>query len=160
MDPRPSSPQMCSNCGAILQPDHRFCPNCGNFVARGETGPDPAPASAAHDENAGVIGEPAEIDPSILETRKQEPPHFEAVTQQPEDPPTPAFDPVGHPTWGTPETTVQPESGNRTLWLILGIIAFIVIVCCCLLPLGLAAISSFDTAFQDGLRSAGNILSL
>lgn len=62
-----------------------------------------------------------------------------------QEPEPPQYDPT--------VTTVPPESGNRTLWIILGIVAAIVLVCCCILPLGLMAVANVDYAFQEEIRS-------
>jgi hypothetical protein len=114
------------------------------------------------------LSETGQRDPSSLETREFQAQSYPPAPQysQPERPveypqpqqsysysagPPPPQDP-GHPTWGTPETTVQPEKSNRTLWIILGIVAFIVLICCCILPLALMVVASFDTALQDELR--------
>lgn len=49
-------------------------------------------------------------------------------------------------------SAVPPETGNRTLWIILGIVAVIVLVCCCLLPLILVLVTNADSSLQDEIR--------
>lgn len=129
----------CRVCGAPLRSDDRFCSSCGSVVP--------------------VV--PASSDPSTLETREFRAPHPEETpaSELPHEevhtiPPAASSDSSEtHTAWYPPESTVPPESGKRTLWIILGIVAFIVLVCCCLLPLALMTITSFDTALQDELRS-------
>jgi hypothetical protein len=146
VEPFSSNPRSCMNCGAVLQPEHRFCPNCGMAVP-------PLQESVSSDAEDETSADHVYAHPSTEDTqRHRQTSTYPPPTAEAHSPSTP-HDP-GHPTWGTPGTTVQPESGNRTLWIIIGIIAFIVIVCCCVLPLGLAAIANIDTAFQDQLRSA------
>ncbi len=48
---------------------------------------------------------------------------------------------------------VPPEGNKKTLWIILGIVAFIVMVCCCILPLTLSFFSIGDIGLQDELRN-------
>ena len=132
-------PRQCRVCGAALQNEYRYCPSCGTA----------APLA------------PPDADPSTLETREfhvSEVPRTETVPVPPGESrvksssqPTGPEGPQG--TWPTPDTTVPPESGNRTLWVILGIVAFIILMCCCVLPLGLMTITSLDSTFQDDLRS-------
>lgn len=144
----PSDPLNCRVCGTQLQPGYRYCPNCGTATGLS--------AAASADT-------PVEPDPSTMETRRfatqppQAAPSPETTTYSAQPPPPPAD---SAPLWGTPETTVAPESGNRTLWIILGIIAFIVLVCCCLLPLGMVVVANVDSEFQSELRSIALIAGL
>ena len=149
-----------------------------------DAGSDPDTASPAGelsswiDSNEHSEGE--DRDSSTLDTREFEAQPFTPVSQHDQPPQAQPFAPAphygqpqqayayppghrppqdpGHPTWGTPETTVQPEKGNRTLWIILGIVAFIVLICCCILPLGLVVVSGADTALQDELRLLTNLM--
>lgn len=140
----PTNSRSCRVCDAPLQPDYRYCPSCGTV----------APTT------------PPETDPSTTETRQfrvSGDPAPESVQIQPGD--RTIISPLDSPrfekpraTWGTTETTVPPESSNRTLWTIIGIVAFIVLVCCCLLPLALVMISNFDTTLQDEIRSVSSAI--
>lgn len=136
-----STPQLrqCRVCGAALQNGYRYCPSCGTAA--------PLP--------------PPDADPSTLETREfhvSDVPGTETVRVPPGESRVISSSQLTRPedpqrTWPPPDTTVPPESGNRTLWIILGIVAFIILMCCCVLPLGLMTITSFDSTFQDDLRS-------
>lgn len=171
MESQSNEQLICRNCGSQLQPEHRFCPNCGTAVDRDE-GEEPASTQEYGYEGLfespssgekSVTQDPAdEPDPSILETREHATQDFQSPPYPEQGPPVPPPEPpiqdTGHPTWGTAETTVPPERGNRTLWIILAIIAFIVLVCCCVLPLALSIIANVDTTFQNELRSSSSVL--
>ena len=128
MEPMSHDTLSCRVCGRRLESDNRFCPSCGTPT--------------------GLAVPVVEPDPSTLETRKfptqPEPSgtHWSSAAPESEA-----------QLWGTPETTVAPETGNRTLWIILGIIAMIVLVCCCILPLGITIISGVDYNFQQEIRT-------
>jgi hypothetical protein len=162
--------RFCPNCGSAV--------GSASDSVRGEhddnqvTGSEPEPSLPDNDRPSWIdsneLSEGEEDDSSTLATREfqsqsftpappDREPHVSLGAPLPQQastyPPGVGTTPdPGHPTWGTPETTVQPEKGNRTLWIILGIVAFIVLICCCVLPLGLMVVSSLDTALQDELR--------
>jgi hypothetical protein len=155
MQPSSPEPRECQVCGSPLQPDHLFCPNCGTRVASG-----PSAKEEGHDVQTYRADPQPGPDPSTLDTREFDTfPSTEHSKPPAADPEyNPAYQDTGQPTWGTPETAVAAEQGNRTLWIILGIVAFIVLVCCCILPLGLMAVANWDTAFQEELRSVGALV--
>lgn len=82
-----------------------------------------------------------ESDPSTVETRR-----FPAVATPVRGAEATEMEsrPIG--------SAVPPETGNRTLWIILGIVAVIVLVCCCLLPLILVLVTNADSSLQDEIR--------
>ena len=169
MEPNETGRQVCNNCGSPLQPEHRFCPNCGTAVSRDAATEPREPKVQGPFDSIRPIGEPVEQpadpapDPSIMETREHVSQDYQsplAQEHEPEAQPASAeFQQSADPTWGTPETTVPPERGNRTLWIILSIIAFIILICCCVLPLTLMVISNVDSGFQDQVRSTVTTLS-
>ena len=161
------TPHTCDACGAELQPGNRFCANCGAAVIQA-----PQVEPPLHEAEPSLLEE--EIDSTPSDTQVEPEPHSEpdASTQDTREFATTRYTSANYPEpddehathtstpsvaddpgWESSETTVPPERGNRTLWIILGIIAVIVLICCCILPLGLLAIANWDTGFQDELRS-------
>lgn len=155
MNGSPTEPRHCPVCGAPLLPEHRFCANCGTYVASQQTDTSPESTGQPVESAQTAAPDPSTLETSEFEAQHRSPPQSgqSAESQPPASPYDTVYQDAGHPTWGTPETTVPPERGNRTLWIIIGIVAFIVLICCCILPLGLMAVANFDTAFQDDLRS-------
>lgn len=152
MHPEPKESRTCRVCGAAFQPENRYCPNCGTPTTEPTSAVEPIPVEQAEDSNEPVEDDSFVIrsqteqpDPSTLETRRF---HIDDI---PTSPPS-SHEPVT-PQHELPATAVPPESGNRTLWIILGIVAAIVLVCCCILPLGLMAVANVDYAFQEEIRS-------
>lgn len=151
--PEPNESRTCRVCGAALQPANRYCPNCGTPTTEATSDVEPPPAEPVEDsrepvdDDSFVIrSQPEQPDPSTVETRQF---HIEDTP-----PALPGYqEPATPPYELTDTTTVPPESGNRTLWIILGIVAAIVLVCCCILPLGLMAVANVDYAFQEEIRS-------
>jgi hypothetical protein len=168
--------RFCPNCGSAVAGAHETTPDAPvdehDAGARSDPLP-PADVTPSWPDSSDLSGDD-KPGASTLETREFDAQPLSPASQHGQPPQTQAFTPApqygqpqqaysyppgprtpqepGHPTWGTPETTVQPEKSNRTLWIILGIVAFIVLVCCCILPLGLTVISGVDTALQDELR--------
>ena len=149
MSEQSSQQRTCPNCGFLLPPGARYCPECGTRVASGSHDPD-----AYRDAIEDVVPDSEKPQPA---------PAFKPVSVQPESSPPPPLqgpDPqVGQPTWTASPASwpsepayAVPERGgwreNRTLWIILAIFGFIVF-CCCGLGFLLFIVASFDSSFQS-----------
>ncbi|CAN5794825.1 hypothetical protein BH20CHL1_BH20CHL1_05080 [soil metagenome] len=154
MRPEPNQSRTCRVCGAALQPENRYCPNCGTPTTEATSVVEPTSADPV---GVGDSGEPVNSDSHVIRSHPEQPDASITETRQFHIEDTPAallsYQDPAPPLYEPTVTSVPPESGNRTLWIILGIVAAIVLVCCCLLPLGLMAVANVDTAFQEEIRS-------
>lgn len=133
----------CPVCGAPVEPEDRFCRNCGAAVRSDEapifSGPEP--------------GAPADAPTERLDTftfSGPPPPEHEqqAPLQGPAPPPA---------TGGPPAPAEHAQMGSRspssrTWWVVLLIIVLLIIVCCCLI-LAAFAIASSDSSFQEDVSA-------
>jgi hypothetical protein len=137
----------------------RYCPSCGTRL-------DPATAYTADDfEDALADVLEAPVDESLAEsplpgTQPDEataalPPVASTTPSQPTEWTASASDwssPESAPgTWTAPSPTASSRTrprGNRTLWIILAIVGFI-IFCCCGSFFALLLVAESDTAFQE-----------
>ncbi len=167
MSQQPDQTRICPTCGNRVPAMARYCPSCGTRL-------DPATTYTAgdfEDALADVLEAPVE-EPGIDQTPVQQP----VPTPPPasSDEPTAALPPViatspgqqpdwtastsdwaapsGQPgTWtaqGPTAATPTRQRGNRTLWIILAIVGFI-IFCCCGSFFALLLVAENDTAFQQ-----------
>jgi hypothetical protein len=179
---QPAGERRCSNCGNVAPAYARFCPVCGAQLAgvTGEAGTfEDAIAEVLGEEQAGSQPLP-ELPPQSQSpwdqpTSRVEPPGSGWIdvtpTQSSDSPPSSSYsDPPGgwtasssswsQPTpptgaWSSePVSSAPPQkSGNRVLWIVLGIIGF-VIFCCCAFFLFSVAVSGSDATLQEELRTS------
>ncbi len=159
MSEQPPQTRICPTCGNNVPSMARYCPSCGTRL-------DPATAYTADDFEDALA--------DVLEAPVEEVPTDSASPSVTPDDPTAAIPPVtsstpSQPTewtatasdWAAPTgeagtwtaqapTAVTPAKprGNRTLWIILAILGFIVF-CCCGSFFALLLIAESDTAFQE-----------
>ena len=159
MSEQPNQTRICPTCGNSVPMMARYCPSCGTRL-------DPAAAYTADDfEDALADVLDAPVDEPIVEPTRTAgnaddptvtlPPVTATTPTQPAEWTATASDwagPTGQAgTWTaqTP-TAVTPAKprGNRTLWIILAILGFIVF-CCCGTFFALLLVAESDTAFQN-----------
>jgi hypothetical protein len=166
MSEKPDQTRICPTCGNTVPAMARYCPSCGTRL-------DPATVYTAgdfEDALADVLEAPVEEPPAGQPPAQQQVPQPPPVSP---DEPTAALPPViattpGQPTewtaspsdWSAPSgqpgtwtaqgptTTSTRPRGNRTLWIILAIVGFI-IFCCCGSFFALLLVAENDTAFQQ-----------
>jgi hypothetical protein len=144
LDSSPTERRTCRVCDAPLERGYRYCPSCGTAASLSPTVDDPSTAETRQfSTTVSQQSESVDIPPG------------ERVTISPRD--QSEFH-VSQPSRDVSGATVPPENGNRTLWVILGIVGFIILLCCCLLPLALMIIANADTSFQDEIRSMSTTL--
>jgi hypothetical protein len=167
MSEQPDQTRICPTCGNTVPAMARYCPSCGTRL-------DPATAYTADDFEdalADVLEAPVEDAPIAQPAAQPLTPTPSPVSA---DQPTAALPPITAPTpgqhtewtaspsdWATssgqpgtwtaqPPTATTParQRGNRTLWIILAIVGFI-IFCCCGSFFALLLVAENDTAFQQ-----------
>ena len=160
MSEEPVQPRTCPTCGNTVPTVARYCPNCGTRL-------DPATTYSADDFEdalADVLEGPEEeqlADSLTVPTTSSDAP-TEALP--PTETAAPAqqtewtvrssdwVEPTGQSgTWTAPPPTATIPTrprGNRTLWIILAIVGFLVF-CCCGGFFAVLALAESDTAFQQ-----------
>ena len=170
MSEQSAETRACPTCGSTIPAMARYCPSCGTRL-------NPEAAYSADDFEdalADVLDEPDVEQPTTPD----------ALTIAPDDPaatlsPTGEAAATDHPEWtarasdwvepnagagswtAPPPTVIEVKSrGNRTLWIVLAIVGFIVF-CCCGSFFGLLLVAESDSAFQDemarfAMRSVGS----
>lgn len=112
----------------------------------------PAPTLAEAEVEAVVIEETIYAPEPAVPTDEE--PIYAAPPPPPVGPPTP----VGAAPYAAPPPVEQPTQGSKRIWWIIGgIVLFFFLVCCCL-AIGIAAVASADSGFQDELRGTAGLL--
>lgn len=170
MSQQPPQTRACPTCANSVPVMARYCPNCGTRL-------DPAAAYTSDDFEvalADVLDAPVE---APVDATPVEPP----VSSVLPDAPTSALPPITAPTpseqsawtarasdWSEPAaqsgtwTAQSPAAspakpgGNRTMWIILAILGFIVF-CCCALFFTIFAFAANDTAFQNEISNLATL---
>lgn len=159
MSEQPVPTRICPTCGNTVPATARYCPNCGTRL-------DPAAAYTADDFEDALA--------DVLEAPVEETPAEPMAPAGSPDAPTSALPPATATTPNQPsEWTASPSDwaestsqagtwtaqtptattparprGNRTMWIILAILGFIVF-CCCGAFFALLLVAESDTAFQQ-----------
>jgi hypothetical protein len=160
MSEQPGQTRACPTCGNTVPSMARYCPNCGTRL-------NPTTAYTADDFEdalADVLDAPEEAAPDDLPiepvSTHDQPTTPVSTVSVPSSDPQPEWtasasdwtQPQEQPgTWAAQPpiaTTPARSRSNRTLWIILAIVGFIVF-CCCGSFAALVAIGSNDTAFQN-----------
>lgn len=150
----------CPTCGNPTPAGARFCPNCGTPLSAAPAGDEwfrDAIDDVVADDAATAAGAPPAGVPDAVPTTGQAwgtgaPPATESPRQEPAWTATSGE-------WSSPPPVVvaaEEPTGwrrNRTLWIILGIVGF-VLLCCCGSMMLVSAVSSVDSAFQDEISLA------
>ncbi|MEX1158211.1 MAG: zinc-ribbon domain-containing protein [Thermomicrobiales bacterium] len=160
MSEQSAETRACPTCGSTIPAMARYCPSCGTRL-------NPTAAYSADDFEdalADVLDEPDDEQPTAPDsltvapdepTAALPPINETATTEQPEW--TARASDWVEPTAGAGSWTAPPPSmtevkprGNRTLWIVLAIVGFIVF-CCCGAFFALFAIDASTSAFQDDM---------
>jgi hypothetical protein len=137
--------RVCPSCGTENGPNARFCAECGTRLVDDE-----ALARDFESTVAAVVDEPGTADNPTVEVEVVRPIDPDETAAQGD---VVYFDQQPAPEQPTEwPTTFQeaPRSRNTTLWIILGIIAFI-LACCCGLGLLVTVTSANDSALHREL---------
>ncbi len=173
MSEQPGQTRTCPTCGNTIPAMARYCPSCGTRLdpTAAYTADDfedaladvldapveeppadqpPADRRPADEPQVGTESPPVSPDgptvslPTVTATTPSQQAKWTAQANNWTEPTSQA----GTWTAATPAAPPSKLRGNRTLWIILAILGFIVF-CCCASFFGLLVIGANDTAFQE-----------